>query len=332
MNTHSEEGSISLTGGERRDIESLAEKLVARLDRSRDNGWFDEMALASAELPRRLRERAYFFKRQENLPWLLVRNIPLREHALPRTPSEPGGADPINDALSQADGLHCLFGSLLGEPFGWSTHQDGRVLTDVLPTPKRQDELSGSGSAVDFDLHTEDAFHPCAPDYLGLMCLRNPSRTPTLVAPLGSTSLDGRAIRVLMQPRFVVGANPAQRVTQACKPTSILFGSADAPYMRVNLNRQHAIAEDHEAARALDRLSSELLRVRAEVVLQPGDILYIDNLRAAHGRPRFNATFDGGDRWFRRLFLATSLRTSRHLRRDPCSRVILPGEKTPTHW
>ena len=59
-----------------------------------------------------------------------------------------------------------------------------------------------------------------------------------------------------------------------------------------------------------------------EVVLKPGDAVFVDNYRMVHGRKPFKARFDGTDRWLRRLNVARDLRKSRDSRPSARSRVI----------
>jgi L-asparagine oxygenase len=48
-----------------------------------------------------------------------------------------------------------------------------------------------------------------------------------------------------------------------------------------------------------------------DVRLQPGDVAFIDNYRAAHGRKSFRARCDGTDRWLKQLNITRNLRGSR---------------------
>ena len=56
---------------------------------------------------------------------------------------------------------------------------------------------------------------------------------------------------------------------------------------------QHALAtlREHLEARAVG------------VVLEPGDLLLVDNRRAVHARTAFSPRYDGTDRWIQRLLV-----------------------------
>ena len=59
-----------------------------------------------------------------------------------------------------------------------------------------------------------------------------------------------------------------------------------------------------------------------EVVLRPGDVLFIDNYRVVHGRKPFKARYDGTDRWLKRIGVTRDLRKSRAARETAASRII----------
>jgi alpha-ketoglutarate-dependent taurine dioxygenase len=58
------------------------------------------------------------------------------------------------------------------------------------------------------------------------------------------------------------------------------------------------------------------------VVLRPGEVLFVDNYRAVHGRQGFKPRFDGTGRWLKGLNIVRDLRKSRALRRGVEGRVI----------
>ena len=70
------------------------------------------------------------------------------------------------------------------------------------------------------------------------------------------------------------------------------------------------IGIDPEAQRVVDAVRDTLERCQRAVVLEPGDLLVIDNNVAVHGRSRFAARFDGKDRWLQRTFVVADLAPS----------------------
>jgi alpha-ketoglutarate-dependent taurine dioxygenase len=72
----------------------------------------------------------------------------------------------------------------------------------------------------------------------------------------------------------------------------------------------------------LNALSETLAKAEQDALLAPGDVLFIDNNRAVHGRRPFTARYDGTDRWLKRISVSRGLRRSRDARATVASRVI----------
>ena len=67
---------------------------------------------------------------------------------------------------------------------------------------------------------------------------------------------------------------------------------------------------DPEAAEALDLLRAVARERRLALVLEPGDLLVVDNHVCIHGRSSFAARYDGTDRWIQRSFVVDDLAPS----------------------
>ena len=80
--------------------------------------------------------------------------------------------------------------------------------------------------------------------------------------------------------------------------------------------------EDEESAAALDELIAALTDNLTGVALRPGQVLFVDNFKAVHGRSPFTARYDGRDRWLKRLNVARDLRKSRAARATAASRIL----------
>jgi alpha-ketoglutarate-dependent taurine dioxygenase len=102
--------------------------------------------------------------------------------------------------------------------------------------------------------------------------------------------------------------------------THVLFGSDDEPYLCVDPDCMTPVTD--EAAGALARLCAEINRNIQDVTLTPGDLLFMDNYKAIHGRKPFTARFDGTDRWLKRTNITRDLRSSRARRLSADDRVI----------
>jgi L-asparagine oxygenase len=257
---------------------------------------------------------------------VVVRGFPLADGVEP-TPAHWRDSDPCPTAVP--DSYLVLLASLLGEPFGWSTLQEGRLLNDILPIARSELSQTGHSSAAPLQFHCEDAFHELRCDYLGLLCLRNPDRVATTVGRLDVAGLSPEDREVLSQPRFVIWPDDEHlRMSAAARDSAgwpqvpVLFGDRRAPYLRIDPPYMSSLPGDEPAEAALRRVSALLGARLEDVVLFPGDVCLIDNYRAVHGRRPFLARYDGTDRWLRKVLVSKDLRRSRAWRAHPRSRIV----------
>jgi L-asparagine oxygenase len=61
-------------------------------------------------------------------------------------------------------------------------------------------------------------------------------------------------------------------------------------------------------------LGEALTEVRRTLILEPGDLAFVDNRLALHGRTGFTPRYDGRDRWLQRIFVHRDFRRSWELR------------------
>jgi Fe(II)/alpha-ketoglutarate-dependent arginine beta-hydroxylase len=329
---------------------AMIDEIVVELSRQFDtveSEEFQRMAQIYAdELPRNLRIAFNDYRSTERDGAFLLSGLPVDDAEIGPTPAHWANKPEPSPSLRQ-DIAFYLLASLLGEPIAWATQQDGYVMHDILPIKGHEKEQIGSGSEELLTWHTEDAYHPLRTDYLGLMCLRNPDGAETTMADVADVRLDDVTRKVLSEQRFVIMPDHSHRaanrgseayddpkvaeliarshdmVEQALlspEPVAVLFGSPDDPYLRLD---PHFMGEHDAVEReALETIGAKLDDALIGVVLQPGDVCFIDNYRMVHGRKPFRARFDGTDRWLRRLNVARDLRKSRQFRISADSRVI----------
>lgn len=314
---------FQLSPDESREIDALLSRIMGENDSVDMLSFLDTAAVLAHELPKGVRSLLYKFKLHQPANVVCIRGHQVNDEIIGPTPlshRHPGQVEHAN----RYEVLHLLYASLLGEPFGWTTIQNGYIINNIVPIPEHRDHLSSTGSSKLFDLHTEDAFHPNAGDYLGLMCLRNPDSVGTILSCLSGDELSKDVFSTLFEPRFIIGANLAQEVPMITDPSPVLFGNPKFPYIRINLNSTHAIKDDDEAAQALEELKA-VLRKNSEVVsFQAGDCWYIDNFHVVHGRGPYNPRFDGMDRWLKRLYITSAFRRSAAFKNAPGARILDP--------
>jgi alpha-ketoglutarate-dependent taurine dioxygenase len=107
------------------------------------------------------------------------------------------------------------------------------------------------------------------------------------------------------------------------QPVPLIYGRQELPMMRVDQAFVMALEGDDEGATALDALHAELDRVSVSLLLEPGEIVLLDNLRVAHGRSIYNPDYGPSHRWMRRVNIANGRRVNFDLRDREKIRVMV---------
>lgn len=339
---------LSFTDEEVASVKSLLVDVTSKYKSVEDSTFLGNAPLIAHELP--LRVRAFFnhFKHAEPQPGACVVSTRIvDENKIGRTPAHWKTRPEVSPTL-QEEILFVLFSSLLGDVIGWATQQDGLIVHDVLPIKEDENEQISTGSQQTIWWHNEDAFHPYRGDYVALMCLRNPENVPTTLASIHDVKLSPHHAKVLFEPRFVIRpddshaekngsdarrplgngngsvADPYDHIRRMHKEPqklAVLYGDPSCPYIRIDPYFMDPPADD-EALSALNALIRSVDDCLKEVVLHPGDYLFVDNYRAVHGRKPFRARYDGTDRWLKRVNITRDLRKSRDARPNCGSRII----------
>jgi Fe(II)/alpha-ketoglutarate-dependent arginine beta-hydroxylase len=343
-----EMNQMSLSDIEVHDMCALSHQLASRYRSVEDTCFLNEAVVHAHELPVRVRRFLNDFKQLE-LPSgvCVISGYPVDNRKIGPTPAHWKSRSNTSPTLEE-EILLMLFGSLLGDALAWATQQNGYIVHDVMPIRENEDSQLGTGSQQTLWWHNEDAFHPLRGDYLSLMCLRNPDKVPTTYGCIDMVELDEKSIEILFQPRFIIRPDeshsednraslelagvPRETLEYAYRHISkmndnpeqlaVLFGDPRAPYVRIDPYFMSAAKDDTEAQAALDKLTTQLDEKLCEVVLRPGDYLFIDNYRTVHGRKPFRAKYDGNDRWLKRINISRDLRKSRNARMNCSSRLI----------
>ncbi|HEX8189478.1 MAG TPA: guanitoxin biosynthesis L-enduracididine beta-hydroxylase GntD [Pyrinomonadaceae bacterium] len=325
-------------------VRALLSELTSQYRSAEDEGFLRDVAVLAHELPLRVRRFLNDFKHLEPASGVcVISGYPLDDAALGPTPEHWKARGDISPTLAE-EMLFILCASLLGDVFGWATQQGGRLIHEVLPIKDDEDEQMGTGSKQTIWWHNEEAFHPYRSDYVGLMCLRNRDRVPTTYASVDMLELDDEVTRKLFEPRYTImpddthtavnnwrdgGAGDAlkaahrrlEEMLNNPQQQPVMFGHPGSPYLCLDPYYMPR-PDEGDSLRALDALTREIDAKLSEVVLQPGDILFVDNYRAVHGRKSFRARYDGTDRWLKRVNVTRDLRKSRDSREASSSRIV----------
>ncbi|EDY47332.1 guanitoxin biosynthesis L-enduracididine beta-hydroxylase GntD [Streptomyces clavuligerus] len=321
-----------LTAAEAARTREVVTQTLSHVESSEDPSLYRYAPLATRLLPERLLAFLHHFRQEEPAGACVISGWQVDDHAIGPTPDTWRTGTTRSRAL--ADEVYLvLLSSVLGEVFAWSTVQDGHLVQDLFPVPGEEHEKSAGSSASLLDLHSEDAFSPLRCDYLGLLCLRNDTAVPTSYVPVDGLSLTPEQRTVLAEPRFVLLPDSehlkraAERGEQPPAPprTALLFGDPASPYLVVDEFFIRTDPDDTQAQDALAALLRLLNDSQRDVTLAPGELLFIDNYRAVHGRKPFHASYDGRDRWLKRTSVTRDLRKSRAARTSATSRVVSTG-------
>ena len=263
----------------------------------------------AAELPMSMRVQLEAFRSTPPpAGCMLLRGLPIGD--LPPTPPEPDA--PL--AKTDATELRLLtMATVLGEPVGYRPEHGGDVVQNIVPVQSAATAQTSTSSKVDLMFHTEAAFHPHRPRYLLLFCLRGDPQAKTTVASIHAALpfLDPDVVDVLFEPRFRCAVDESYlhgRQNVLGPPIAVLTGPRDQPAMVFDEDLMVGI--DEVAEESLGLLGRALAAHHSSVVLEPGDLLVIDNNMVVHGRSPFTPRFDGTDRWLQRAFVVDDLAAS----------------------
>ncbi|MFF5019743.1 TauD/TfdA family dioxygenase [Streptomyces sp. NPDC001165] len=316
---------ISLSPAEIDRIRKEADHCVAA-DVVSDPEEFAARALrATSSLPVELMDGLRRFRRYGSpIGGLLVRGCPIFD--IPETPANPAAAE---GTRLTAAGVFGIITAMVGDQFGFKPELGGNLIQDILPVPGFEYTQQSISSAMELYTHVEYAFTEDRADYVALLCLRadhdrtasttlspvervlpllSPGTTEVLRQPRFKTTVDGSFLRGLgtTDPIFV-------------GPIEVLSGPLERP--RVRADFAETTGMDEEAQAALDELRRCADEAAIHLVLEPGDLLFVDNHRSFHGRTPFVARWDGTDRWLLRTSLTRDLSAS-EARRPNDGRII----------
>ena len=239
---------------------------------------------------------------------LLVRNVPIG--GLPPTPPSPEAAV----AKDLATELALLtVARRLGQPVGYVPEHGGRIVQNIVPTTSDADRQTSTSSRSSLMFHTETAFHPYRPRYLLLLCLRGDPAAHTTLASVHDIMdhLPADAVDVMFEPRFRTAVDAsflAGRANELGPARPLVSGTRSEPTFVFDADL--TVGVDAAADDVLVAVRSAIGEVETSVILEPGDLLVVDNNVAVHGRSPFSARFDGTDRWLQRAFVVTDLAPS----------------------
>lgn len=332
--------AITITESEMFKIEALlqeAEPVFDRLQYSSDFSCLRQLSMYAFELPKRIIQYLIDFKYDESKEGVCgLSGFKTDDTKIAQTP--PHWRNEDADARTKRESLFLLLCSaILGDAVGWSTQQDGKLVHNIVPIAGDEHKQVGSSTLTKLWWHTEEAFHPCRCDYLGLLCLRNTEKAATTYASINSLKLAAKTREILFGNYYSIYPDSSHldagkqgavlkdgilRLNESPDKIPVLFGHHEHPYLCIDPYYMEQNIVEEEAKLALQEIIDEIDRNLKSVVLKAGDLLLIDNYRTVHGRDAFKADYGGNGRWLKRVNITRDLRKSRRLRKSFDSRII----------
>lgn len=311
-----------ISADEQAQLDSLLLHITETYTRADDEAFLQSARLFSGDLPQGIKAHLHAFKNGDFVDGVIKISGFKDQESLPLTPETWHPKDTYTPNI-KSDFLSVILTSVLGDPFGFETQQEGKLIHDIVPIKGMEYYQAGCSSLGQLSFHTEDAFHPHRGEYLVFNCLKNPSDRGTSCVSVNQLKIPSEIKALLLQKRFYTLPDNTHGTADGEKEFhGILFGNPQTPYIRLDPDFCHARENDAQASHALEYIIAEINDKMTDISLLPGDFCFIDNFKCVHGRKPFVASFDGNDRWLKRLNVTTDLKKSAAYRQDKSSRLI----------
>lgn len=302
------EGIIELNNDEIQILLTLASKITA--NPSLETELFCSLAKEhSQNIPQRLKNLlVQFSKKGSKTGFLLIKTIPVDNNSLPLTPCFIDSTNKIGENTILAR-IQSLFVSFIANLISYEAESNGRLFQDIFPVKGMEKQQTSVGSSTELEIHTEQAFSKLKPDILCLGCLRSNLEAKTHILPVSSITqnFDKNEQQLLRLPLWKTGVDLSFKLNNIDfiegdirGPMPILSGTTDDPLLTFDQDLMFGIKDEFNTF--IDKIVDIYYDKRISHILQPGEIVLIDNLRAVHGRSPFSPKYDGNDRFIVRCF------------------------------
>jgi L-asparagine oxygenase len=209
--------------------------------------------------------------------------------------------------------------NVIAEIISYEAECYGRLFQDVVPIKTMETQQTSMGSNIELEIHTEQAFSKLKPDILSLACLRGDLEALTYILPvqLILENLTENEILSLYDPLWKIGVDLSFKLNNQIDgelrgPIPILQGSHIDPILV--FDQDLMIGINNEANVLKNKIVNIYHEHKYQHNLKPGEIIFIHNLHAVHGRSRFLPRYDGFDRFLIRCFSVFDFEKSSYAR------------------
>lgn len=278
-----------------------------------------EMELSSALLPYGLRKILLDMKHaSSSFAALRIRGFFIDDKKIGNTPKHWKNSWE-NPQIREENIFHGIISSALGSIISWKTQESGRKFRNIVALKEDESKQMGGGSKEPLFPHTEEAHALLPPEFIVLFCLRNFENASTNMCAVNDVVLEDNLKKELFKTQFYISHDFSHAFSSREKTIkdriSILYGDYRDPFIRFDPG--YMKPEDHSETQMqfIEEFKDILTKNLQSVVLEPGDILIIDNARAVHARSKFNPRYDKKSRWLIRSQVSTNLRKIKQLMR-----------------
>lgn len=222
--------------------------------------------------------------------------------------------------------IQAILISFMGEMIAYEAEGYGELFQDVVPVESMAKNQTSVGSNTELEIHTEQAFSKLRPDFLSLACLRGDPNAFTYILPVG-TILDNLSIdeiELLNKPHWYTGVDLSFKLNghefiegDIRGPMSILGidkSDIENPAFSLRFDQDLMYGTNDESQQMIKKVVDIYYRCRISHNLKPGEIIFLDNRFAVHGRSPFFPKYDGNDRFLVRCFATLDYDSSAHAR------------------
>jgi L-asparagine oxygenase len=235
----------------------------------------------------------------------LITNVPIDDPLIhtPRTDVTP----PEKSHVSELSLL--LMSSVLHScPYINEDEKSGTVIQNVIPIPGKEREISGSGSLLQFNWHTENVHEEHPAEYLMLLCLRGDKNAYTSFMLIEDIlgGLDDDFLEQLKTTQFLMKTGPSYHKEKVFV-RSILSVEKNGQYSIVyNSDIARCCPQDEFGKKVYTDFKAyiESAVPSYAISLEPGECVIMKNREAMHKRDGFViSTADEERRWLQRVYL-----------------------------
>ena len=289
-----------------------------------------EAKTLSLQVPDRIRKSllSFVLETDSNEGFLLIQNIPIDDSQIPNTPH--GNMYKVGETTILAR-IQAILLNVVGEMIAYEAEGYGRLFQDVVPMKDMSMVQTSLGSRTELEIHTEQAFSKLRPDILSLACLRGDPEARTYILPVEYIleNLSTDEIECLREPLWKTGVDMSFKLNghefiegDIRGPLSILNCSSnntDSPSLEkpiITFDQDLMTGITPESQQMIHKIVDIYYKHRIAHILKPGEIAWIDNRYAVHGRSAFSPKYDGYDRFLIRAFATLDYSKSEYARPD----------------